>query len=118
MKRHTRRNKYQNHRVKRGELTFDSKAEAERYARLMAYQDAGHISDLQVHPTYELFPAFTDRTGKRQRAITYEADFSYTQNGMLIVEDIKGALTEAFKLKQKIFLARYPEMDLRVIKAK
>jgi hypothetical protein len=118
MKRRIRRNKYHNHRVKRGEYTFDSKAEAERFARLKAYEEAGHISDLQVHPTYELFPAFTDRTGKRQRAIIYEADFAYVQDGVQIVEDIKGALTEAFKLKQKIFLSRYPELDLRVIKAK
>jgi hypothetical protein len=118
MKRRIRRNKYHNHRVKRGELTFDSKAEAERYARLRAYQEAGHITDLQVHPTFELFPPFTDRTGKKQRAIVYEADFSYIQDGLLIVEDVKGALTEAFKLKQKMFLARYPEADLRVIKAK
>ena len=84
----------------------------------MAYQESGDISDLQVHPTFELFPAFTDRTGKQQRAIIYEADFSYIQDGVLIVEDVKGALTEVFKLKQKLFLARYPDADLRLIKAK
>ncbi len=113
-----RRNKYRNTRVKRGELTFDSEAEAKRYARLKAYEEAGHISQLQVHPTYELLPAFTDRYGKQQRAVMYEGDFAYMQDGVQVVEDVKGKETEAFKLKRKLFLARYPEIDLRVIAAK
>lgn len=110
------RNKYGNRRVKRGELTFDSEVEARRYARLKAYQEAGHISDLQVHPRFELLPGFTDRYGKRQRAIVYEADFSYVENGVQVVEDVKGMQTDAFKLKMKLFLSRYPDIDLRIVR--
>lgn len=113
-----RRNKYRNTRVTRGEITFDSESEAKRYVRLKAYEEAGHISDLQVHPTYELLPAFTDRYGKKQRAVIYEGDFAYVQDGVQVVEDVKGKETEAFKLKRKLFLARYPDIDLRVIAAK
>ncbi|HEX2905854.1 MAG TPA: DUF1064 domain-containing protein [Phototrophicaceae bacterium] len=113
-----KRNKYNNRHIKRGELTFDSEAEAKRYVRLKAYEDAGHISELEVHPRFQLLPAFTDRTGKRQRAIVYEADFSYLQDGVRVVEDVKGKETEAFKLKQKFFLAQYPDLDLRIIAAR
>ena len=97
-------------------LRFDSQAEGRRYTALKILAASGEISDLEIHPKYELQPGFTDNTGKRQRAIVYEADFAYTENGVQIVEDVKGFQTPVWKLKQKLFLYRYAGRALRVTK--
>lgn len=99
-------------------IRFDSFSEATRYKDLFVAQKAGHISDLTVHPPFELQPAFTDHNGKRRRAIVYEADFSYVDKatGKRVIEDVKGLETPVFKLKYKLFLYRYPGLDLRIIK--
>lgn len=112
-----RRGKYNARAVYIGSLQFDSMAEAARYRELALLEAAGAIAGLQVHPCYELQPAFTDSTGKRWAAIRYEADFAYTEDGTQVVEDVKGVQTAAFRLKRKLFLHRYPSLVLRVIPA-
>jgi hypothetical protein len=96
--------------------TFDSRAEAARYAQLKLAERAGAISDLRVHPVYELQAAFRDAAGRRHRSIRYEADFSYQEGGREVVEDTKGHATAVFKLKEKMFRFRYPSIDFRVVK--
>lgn len=96
--------------------TFDSRVEAHRYTELLLAREAGIIRSLSVHPVFELQPAFVDSSGKKQRAINYEADFVYIEDGKQIVEDIKGFATQAFKLKAKMFMYRYPKLELRIIK--
>ena len=98
-------------------IVFDSRAEAMRYQDLKLLQASGTITDLAVHTLYELQPAFK-RDGKRERAICYECDFEYYEAGQLIVEDVKGAETETWKLKRKLFLYNYPTVTLRVIPAR
>lgn len=102
-------------------ITFDSKAEARRYRDLRLAEAAGEIVQLQVHPVYELLPAFTTRQGERVRALAYEADFVYTErDGRAVVEDVKGGKatqTEAWKIKRKLFLHRYPDVELRIVEA-
>jgi len=107
--------KYGNKRVEADGYKFDSIAERDRYYQLKLMQQAGGISGLRVHPTYTLQEKFKDRTGKWQRAIAYEADFEYTHEGELVAEDVKGHSTEVFKLKKKLFLAKYPTIDLRIV---
>ncbi|MBV6343763.1 DUF1064 domain-containing protein [Candidatus Magnetobacterium casense] len=99
-------------------LHFDSKREALRYMELKVMQDGGAISSLVIHPVFELQPAFTDGRGKRHRAITYEADFSYLVNPELdfVVEDVKGITTQAFQLKHKLMLFKYPGIDFRIVR--
>ena len=102
-------------------INFDSKAESIRYTQLLLLVRAGVISALQTHPTFELQKAFIEvSSGKKQRAINYEADFSHIEKGnpLLVVEDVKGVETEAFKIKRKMFLYHYPQYELRVIKVK
>lgn len=95
---------------------FDSLAEAHRYGELCLLQQAGQISALSVHPLFYLQPSFIDNTGKRQRAIKYEADFAYIENGKKVVEDVKGVETPVFKLKAKIFKKVFPNLELRIIR--
>lgn len=67
---------------------FDSGLEMRRYQYLVLREKAGEISDLRVHPRYELAPAVT-LGGRRKPKLTYSADASYIENGQLIVEDVK-----------------------------
>lgn len=68
--------------------TFDSKAEAKRYSELKLMQQAGKISELQLQPRYILQDSFK-KNGQAFRKIEYIADFSYMENGNLIIEDVK-----------------------------
>lgn len=113
-----RPSKYKSRVAEVAGLRFDSKAEARRYSELVLLEAAGAITGLEVHPRFELQPAFTDGSGKRWAVITYEADFSYTEDGAPVVEDVKGYQTAVFRLKRKLFLMRYPALTLRVIAAR
>lgn len=103
-----KRSKYGNHRVVLNGHTFDSQAEAERYGKLKLFEAGGEIRDLEVHPSFVLQAAFR-HAGKTERAITYQADFAYTEteSGRRVIEDIKGTRTQVYLIKRKLFLARY-----------
>lgn len=111
--------KYNARRTQYNGHSFDSLAECNRFKELLLLEAAGKISHLKVHPTFELQPAFTDRYGKRQRAIVYEADFSYVDGAteQICVEDVKGyGKNPVWLIKQKMFLLHYRHLDLRIIK--
>jgi hypothetical protein len=97
-------------------IRFASKAEARRYGELKVLERAGRISGLRLQPSYELQPAFRDVRGRLHRAIRYVGDFAYVENGREVVEDVKGFATQAFAIKSKMFMARYPGIELRVVK--
>ena len=80
-------------------FVFDSKAEVNRYFQLKLYERAGEISDLAAHVNLPI-----DING--QRICVYEADFSYTQDGKRVIEDVKGApLTALYRIKKKLVKA-------------
>ena len=66
---------------------------------LRLLERAGKIKDLKRQVKYELIPK---QDG--ERACTYIADFTYYENGKLVVEDCKGCQTEVFKIKKKLML--------------
>jgi len=105
----TKYNKYSNKKTKVGEYTFDSKREATRYMELRLMVMAKEIRDLTLQPTYMLQEGYR-YNGKKIREITYVADFRYTQNGKIVVEDTKGFKTEIYRLKKKLFLFKYPDI--------
>jgi hypothetical protein len=109
--------KYSNTKVEHQGITFDSKAEMRRYQALALLQQAGEISDLTLQPSFELQPAFKDGRGRKHRPIVYQADFSYTEAGRRVVEDVKGAKTREYRLKAKILLYRWPDLDFREVGA-
>lgn len=112
-----KRSKYGNKKVVVDGETFDSQAEAARYKDLKLSQQAAEIECLTCQPSFELQAGFRDAHGVRHRAITYRADFSYTEvrTGLQVVEDTKGARTKEFRIKEKLFRFRYPELELRII---
>lgn len=87
-------------------LTFDSRREADRYLVLKGMEADGAIEDLRRQVRYELVPAF-DVDGRHYRPVCYVADFVYVEDGKTVVEDVKGARTDVYGLKSKLFARRY-----------
>lgn len=86
--------------------------EAARYVELKMFEKVGKISHLQLQPKFELQPKFTDTSGKKHRALAYIPDFIYVnmENGEMVVEDVKGILTDVYKIKLKLFLSKYKDL--------
>ena len=99
-------------------ITFDSRKEAYRYQELLLLSRAGVIESLQRQVKFVLIPAqyeTYERYGKNgnklqdgtrlvERECTYVADFVYTENGKLVVEDVKGLRTKDYIIKRKLML--------------
>ena len=60
----------------------------------------------------KIFYQYKGRKEKRIRKITYRADFRVTYcDGIVEVVDVKGMRTPIYKLKLKMLLHRYPEIN-------
>lgn len=88
-------------------MTFDSKKELLRYSELKLLERAGQISDLRRQVPFELVPRQIVDGRVIERAVKYIADFTYWQNGQLVVEDVKSdaTRTDAYKIKRKLMLS-------------
>ena len=124
--------KYNSRKVAVDGIAFDSVKEARRYKQLKLLQLAGEISDLRMQVPFELVPAQYERSKsvysrgakkgqpKRgrciEKAVTYFADFVYSENGRRIVEDAKGMRTKDYVIKRKLFRWRYGDQyDFREV---
>ena len=98
-------------------VTFASKKEAARYVELRLCEKYGVISNLELQPKYVLVSKFTTRSGEKIRELAYVADFRYvdTSTGLTVVEDVKGMKTDVYKIKRKLLLWRYPDIDFREV---
>jgi len=108
--------KFGNEKVKDGDMVFDSKAEHRRWPHLKIRQRLGEISDLQRQVPFELIPRLEKPSGGHERPTVYLADYTYRENGELVVEDVKGAVTPEFRLKRKLMLFRHG-IEIREIRA-
>jgi hypothetical protein len=107
--------KYHNKRITIDNIIFDSLAESRRYQELKLLHQAGAIHKLRTHPRYTLLDAFECK-GVKYRAIVYEGDFEYVENGVTVCEDVKGKVTQTFALKKKLFIKRYGDsIDFRLV---
>jgi hypothetical protein len=101
-------NKYHAKKVTFYGETFDSRKEGERWLVLRNLEQRNEIRDLRRQVKYELVPAYP---AIGLRALTYTADFVYSQGGKTVVEDVKGyrkgAAYELFKAKKKMLYWRY-----------
>ena len=95
---------------------FDSLMEAKYFLHLLQLQCKGDIQHLVRQPHFVLQEAFT-KNGKKYRPIEYVADFRYqiVNTDQWVIVDVKGKETVEFKLKQKLFEYKYPELSLSVI---
>lgn len=85
-------------------IRFDSKHEASRYTELALLERAGIIKNLRLQVPYVLIPK-----SKHGQAIKYIADFEYTENDQLIVEDAKSSATRTpvYRLKKRLMAEKY-----------
>lgn len=106
--------KYRNKKIVVDNIKFDSVLEANRYQELKLLQRAKQISNLRLQVPFLLQEGFK-KNGKTHRKIEYIADFVYEENGQTVIEDTKGMKTETFKIKQKLFEYKYPDLNLKII---
>lgn len=113
-----KQNKYHNKKVVYDGIKFDSIKEKNHYLALKMLEEAGIITELELQKKFELQPSFVDNNGKKQRAITYIADFFYyeTVQKLYIAVDVKGFRTDVYKLKKKMFMYQYPNIVFKEIK--
>lgn len=104
-------NKYGAKRTVLDGITFDSKAEAKRYAALKLQERCGAIYNLRRQVWHEL------KAANGAVACRYRADFDYfnTSTGEPVTEDVKGVLTRDFRIKARLFKEQYGR-EIRVIK--
>lgn len=97
----------QKYGAKRTEIdghSFDSRAEANRYAELKLLLASGEIKHLELQVAYPLVV-------NGMKVATYKADFRYVdlRDNLLVVEDVKSPATKTavYRLKRKLMLALY-----------
>ena len=106
--------KYRNKKTQVDMYVFDSVLEARRYKQLALLERAGEIKNLKLQVPFLLQESFR-KNGKTYIKIEYIADFVYEEKGQTIVEDTKGIKTDVFKIKQKLFEYKYPNLSLKII---
>jgi len=84
---------------------FASDAEAQRYEQLKEMVEQGLIDRLELQPEYKL-------SIKNKHITTYRADFRYAilERGQIknvILEDVKGMITDVYVIKKKMVEAEY-----------
>lgn len=90
-------------------IRFDSAIEARYYVQLKWLQRAGEIKKFERQPRFVLQEAGTTSYGVKYSKIEYVADFKVIgKDGTVEIIDVKGVETAVFRLKKKLFMARYP----------
>ena len=94
--------KYHNRKTEVNGVMFDSSAEALRYRELLLLVTAGEISELFIHPKFQL-------DVNNIHLGCYIADFQYNdhERQKIVVEDVKGVKTPVYRLKKKLMKALY-----------
>ena len=80
---------------------FNSDAKAERYLQLVKFFESKLITDIELYPKYKVIV-------NNVLVCNYIADFRYVtlepndHRGYVVVEDVKGATTDVYKLKKSL----------------
>ena len=107
--------KYKNKLIVVDDITFLSQIEAKYYQQLKWAKEGKTLKSFELQPKFILQDKFK-KNGKHYRAITYTADFLVTGlDGKQEVIDIKGFPDQKFKIKQKLFEYKFPDLTLKVL---
>jgi hypothetical protein len=109
-------NKYKNIKVEVDGIKFDSQREAGHYLKLKMMQQGGLISELKMQVEYPLKCNEMIVNGEivklpYQIKKSWIADFTYIENGILKVIDVKGYKTKSYKLA-KILIKKLYNIDI------
>lgn len=107
-----KRPKYKNRRVRVDGILFDSQLEADKYSELKLSLHTGTIAGFCRQPEFVLQEGFA-----ATRPITYRADFIvFNLDGTAEIVDTKGFETQEFRRTRKMFAAKFPRLELKVVK--
>lgn len=108
-------NKFKNKKTEIDGIKFDSEMESHYYLYLKELKEEGVVVDFELQPIFILQEGFI-KDGKKIRPITYKADFKVTYiDGHIEVIDVKGKMTEEFKLKRKMLLYKYRDINFKCV---
>ena len=94
------RSKYGNRKVELDGEKFDSIAERDRWVALRLMERAREIQSLRRQVRFHLL----GHDGSH--VCDYIADFVYRRDGVVVIEDAKGVVTDAFRIKAKLMAAQ------------
>ena len=97
--------RYRNEPCEMDGLKFDSRKEMRRYQTLSLLLAAGEITDLYIHPRFDLLSVRGTVIGH------FTPDFEYHDaNNRVVIEDVKSPATRketAYRLRKKLFESQY-----------
>lgn len=93
----------------------DSKKEAVYCDTLHNRLYAGEISDLKISVQFWFVINGKQVKHRNGRRVGYLADFSFFENGKLVVVDVKGFVVRDWPLRRAIFCALHPEIEFREV---
>ncbi len=93
----------------RGVRSYASGLEADTAMTLKQQQQRGQISDLREQVLVDVEPPHCER-------ITWRVDFQFMEAGRLVRLESKGMNDETFSIKRKLHAARYPTIELRIVR--
>jgi hypothetical protein len=98
--------KFKNKKTEIDGHKFDSKAESRRYLELKTLAQTHKIQDLRLQVPFELIPSQYINGKCVERSVKFVADFTYKENGVLVVEDVKSpaTITQSYIIKRKLML--------------
>lgn len=82
---------------------YRSEREAQRHRELLALQRAGRVANLRREVPFVLAPS-ARIAGRTKPALRYFADFTYTEAGVEVVEDVKGMRTQVYLIKRHLMM--------------
>ena len=92
-------------------ITHDSNSEAMRWLVLKEMQSREEIAELRRQVPFDLTTLPRDQRDAAYKGFvtvgTYVADFVYLQNGVMVVEDVKGLPTRMYQWKRKHMRLEY-----------
>lgn len=87
-------------------INFDSKMEAEYYLHIKRFM--GNVKSVTLQPDFIL---------QEKPKIVYKADFLiHFEDGKNIIVDVKGFETQAFRIKMRLFKAKFPDKVIMLVK--
>jgi hypothetical protein len=93
-----------------------SKREAKRCDELHLLLRVGQIEALVIEPTFELHVNGEPIKMGNGHTAKYRPDFTYSEKGKVVAEDVKGFTVRDFPLRAALFRHCYPEIELRVLR--
>ena len=94
------RSKYGNRKVELDGEKFDSVAERDRWVSLRLMERAGAIQSLRRQVRFHLSGS------DGSHVCDYIADFVYRRGAGVVIEDVKGVVTDVFRIKAKLMAAQ------------